>query len=243
MSRRPPIGSPTASSELSRPVRLSDTLYESILRDIAAGTFQEKQRLPTESALSERFGVSRPVVREALARLQVDGLVHTVQGSGTFVQKKPTSAVLKFAPVGSIADIQRCFEFRQAFEGETAYLAAERRSDADLAAIKEALDSLEAAIRSGRVGQDEDIAFHAAVTRATQNKYFILVAESIAEHTAFGIQLSRTLSLHQSSERLFTVQREHIAVYEAVREGTPSAARDAMRRHIQNARARIFEGA
>jgi GntR family transcriptional regulator, transcriptional repressor for pyruvate dehydrogenase complex len=229
--------------DLSRPVRLSDQLYESILAQIVAGEFPESAKLPTENSLCQRFGVSRPVVREAIARLQADGLVTSVQGAGTFVRRKPTSPVLQFAPIGSLADIQRCFEFREAFEGETAYLAAQRRDDEDIAALKKALDALNEAIQSKQLGQKEDIAFHRAVTMATHNHYFLSVSESIADHTATSIQLSRTLSLQQPTDRLYLVQSEHVAVFDNILKGDAEGARDAMRLHITNARRRIFEGA
>ena len=96
-------------------------------------------RLPSETELARRFGASRPVVREALARLREDGVIVSRQGSGSYVKRRPDPAVLRFVPVGSIADVQRCFEFRAGLEGAAAALAAERWEDADIAEIRRAL--------------------------------------------------------------------------------------------------------
>jgi DNA-binding FadR family transcriptional regulator len=91
--------------------------------DTSIGTLSG-DRLPSESRLCEVFGVSRPVVREAISRLQADGLVVTRHGAGTFVAKRPREEFLRLAPIGSLADLMRCYEYRIALEGEAASLAA-----------------------------------------------------------------------------------------------------------------------
>src|SRR3712207_4675106 len=128
--------------------KLSAGIYERLFELIVGGEFPVNARLPSETALAQRFGASRPVVREALARLRDDGLIVSRQGSGSYVKRRPDQAVLQFVPVGSIADIQRCFEFRVGLEGAAAALAAERWEEPDLAEIKAAFGELETAIRS-----------------------------------------------------------------------------------------------
>ncbi len=93
--------------------RLSGAVYERILALIVNGEFALNTRLPSEVSLSRQFGASRPVVREALARLREDKMIVSRQGSGSYVVRQPDHAVLRFAPAGSIADIQRFFEFGQ----------------------------------------------------------------------------------------------------------------------------------
>jgi DNA-binding transcriptional MocR family regulator len=80
------------TSPIERP-RLSDTIYGQLLDEIMAGRFSAGDRLPTENQLAQRFSVSRPVVREALQRLQTDGVVIARQGSGTYVQRSPSQRV------------------------------------------------------------------------------------------------------------------------------------------------------
>lgn len=227
---------------VARRINLGDQIYEEVLKRIVSGIYPENERLPTEAELCREFEVSRPVVREALGRLRIDGLVESRQGAGSFVRQRPNAAVLTFAPVGSIADIQRCFEFRIGLEGEAACLAAERRTEAELAAIAAALASLDEVIGGGRLGVDEDYHFHLAVARATLNPFYVSMIASIHTQISFGMNLARNLSLRKPFDRLRLVQSEHTAIYEAIREQAPEAARNAMRRHLDNARKRVFEG-
>lgn len=223
--------------------KLSAGIYQRIFELIVTGEFAVNARLPSESDLSQRFGASRPVVREALARLRDDGVIVSRQGSGSYVRQRPDTAVLRFVPVGSIADIQRCFEFRVGLEGAAAALAAQRWEVNDLAAIKAALDELEQNIRAGQLGVDADERFHMAIARATHNSYHVSVQASLQPHIVFGMSLTRNLSLLRTKERLRLVQDEHVAIVAAIEARDASRARDAMERHIDNARRRMFEGA
>src|SRR3712207_509186 len=173
-----------------REPKLSHQVYERIFELIVSGEYPERSRLPSEFELLRRFGASRPIVREALARLRDDGLIVSRQGSGSYVQRRPAAAVLRFVPVGSVADIQRCFEFRVGLEGVAAALAAERWEDADLAEIRSAYEALEVCIRTGQLGVDADAGFHQAVARATHNHYHVSVQLSLQAHIAVGMNLT-----------------------------------------------------
>ena len=112
-SIRPPARAPAlaARTEAQRPLgglegRLSGGIYEHIFERIVAGEFPGNARLPSETELALRLGASRPVVREALARLREDGVIVSRQGSGSYVRRRPDLAILRFVPVGSIADVQ-----------------------------------------------------------------------------------------------------------------------------------------
>jgi GntR family transcriptional repressor for pyruvate dehydrogenase complex len=218
-------------------------IYEGIFNLIVSGEFAENARLPSETDLARRFGASRPVVREALARLRDDGLIVSRQGSGSYVTRRPDTAVLRFVPVDSIADIQRCFEFRVGFEGAAAALAAKRWETGDLAAIEAAYEALETCIRTGQLGVDADARFHEAVARATHNHYFVSVQLSLGAHIAVGMNLTRNLSMLRTDARLRLVQDEHAAILAAIERRDDAGARGAMETHIDNARRRMFEGA
>lgn len=225
-----------------RQVKLSEQIYDRIFGLIVGGEFPEKSKLPTEAELAERFGVSRTIVREALARLRDDGVVVSRQGAGTFVQRQPDRAILGFNPVGSLADVQRCFEFRVALEGEAAFFAAARRDAERVDDIARALEELETIVRQGHVGALADYNFHLSIAYATHNQFFVSVMQSLKPHIDFGMNLSRSLSLRKPASRVRHVQEEHMRIYEAIRKGEPEQARTAMREHIENARHRIFEG-
>jgi GntR family transcriptional regulator, transcriptional repressor for pyruvate dehydrogenase complex len=225
---------PMALDPSVRSMRLGDQLYELILARIVKGEFVEGERLPSEIRLCEEFGVSRPVVREALSRLQADGLVVSR------VMRRPSEEMISIAPAGSIAELMRCFEFRIALEGETAALAALRRTSDDLRQIDAAMQALDTVIAQGEVGTGPDVDLHMAIARATRNKLFEISLKSIFAQLEGGMQLARSLSLRRSRVRLETVQEEHSAVVEAIRAEDAEAARAAMRAHINNARTRIL---
>ncbi len=222
--------------------RLSSAVYDQILELIVSGEFAVNARLPAEAELARRFGASRPVIREALARLRDDGIVVSRQGSGSYVRRRPDDAVLRFVPVSSIADIQRCFEFRAGLEGAAAALAAVRAEEADLEEIRKALAALERCIAGREVGVDADERFHLAVAKATQNHYHISVQTSLQSHLSAGMTLTRNLSMLRTEARLRLVQEEHVAIVEAIEARDSLRARAAMESHINNARYRMFQG-
>ncbi|MEP3428294.1 MAG: FadR/GntR family transcriptional regulator [Roseibium sp.] len=233
------------SSTSERQVRdrtLSDRAYESILSKIMDGDIPVGGKLPTEHVLSEEMGVSRPVLRQALKQLREDDVIVSRQGSGSYVKRRPEGAVLDFAPVGSIADIQRTFEFRAAVEGEAAFLAAQRRTDTDLQELRDALKELDRCVREGELGVAADEVFHVAVCNAADNKYFVAARSSMKSNILTGMNLTRNLSLTKPQDRLRLVQAEHYAIFDAIEKRDGDVARKCMQDHVENARKRIFEG-
>lgn len=222
--------------------RLSGVVYDQIVEMIASGEFAINTRLPAETELSSRFGASRPVVREALQRLRDDGVIVSRQGSGSYVRRRPDAAVLQMVPVGSLADVQRCFEFRAGLEPAAAMLAAERRDEQDLARIHATIAALETCIAQGHLGVDEDIALHDEIAGATHNQYHILVRASLRSHILVGMNLTRNLSLRREASQLRAVQDEHVLIVDAIERRDAPAAYETMKIHVLNARQRMFEG-
>ena len=233
---------------LRRP-KLSDVLHSDMLGRIQRGQFAADGKLPSEKELSEHFGVSRPIVREALHRLRTGGLIQSRQGAGSFVTGTTAQSVAERTPPPSanppmqtISDVRRIYEFRLALEGEIAFAAAVHRTDALIEAIKNELDAIELAIKTGKIGVQQDNDFHAAIAHATQNQFFEAALAAVRPQLNYVIDLARSFSVLQSAEHLAMVQREHMAVFERVREGDPVKAREAMQTHIRNARERVFDG-
>jgi len=236
------LNSSSQSSTLFKDNTLADRVYEQLLEMIVQGTFRVGEKLPTEHVLSEQMQVSRPILRQALKQLRSDDVIVSRQGSGSFVKRRPEEAILDFAPIGSIADIQRTFEFRAAIEGEAAYLCATRRTESELADIKAALAELDRCIKHNELGTDADAVFHEAICKASHNHYFAAARSSMKSNILTGINLTRNLSLIKPQERLEMVQQEHRLLVDAIEKQDPEAARAAMRTHIDNARRRVFEG-
>jgi GntR family transcriptional regulator, transcriptional repressor for pyruvate dehydrogenase complex len=245
LARRERMAADTPASDVIRPTvtgKLSDRVYDHVLGQIIVGIFPVNSRLPPETKLASQLDVSRPVVREALHRLREDGLIASRQGAGSFVIRCPAKNVYEFAPLQSIADIQRCFIFRISIEGEAAALAARDHDDEGLGRVKDALTVLDEVVKGGTVGVEEDIAFHRAIAEATGNRFFAETLTALHSQISIGIRLNRNLSLIQPRQRIVGGQREHRLVFEAIAGRDEAEARRTMRRHIENARKRVFEG-
>jgi DNA-binding FadR family transcriptional regulator len=231
------------AGEVPPPTRLSAAVYEGILQLIVSGELALNARLPSEARLSRMFGASRPVVREALAQLRDDGVVVSRQGSGSYVTRQPDAAVLRAAgPLGSVSDLQRCFEFRVGLEPAAARLAALRWEPEDMEGIEEAMTALERCVADAILGAEEDIALHQAIADATHNAYYGSVQILLRPHIIAGMNVTRSLSLMRPEMRMREVQDEHGGIVDALfRRDADDAARR-MEDHVLNARRRMFEG-
>ena len=147
----------------TRPSSYADQVYGRILHDILNGIFQPGARLPTENELAERFGVSRPVVREALARQRVDGHGGARRGSGPDVLCRAAHQLPNLADLEDISRFLRYQELRFYVEGQAAALAAERRTEKQLAAILEAHEAFAHEVGRGSFLPESDRRFHLAI--------------------------------------------------------------------------------
>ncbi|PYE86996.1 FadR/GntR family transcriptional regulator [Phyllobacterium leguminum] len=222
---------------------LSDGVYEQIYKSISTGDWPVGAKLPPEIDLALRFGVSRPVVREAMLRLRIDGLIESRPRAGTRVISAPSRSVIEFAEPGSIADLQRCYEFRVGVEGEAAYLAAQRQSRAKIADIQAVVERLRvAAMQMDDIAAEDDIAFHVAVATATENSYYFSAVKAATVALHVGTRIARTLA-HSTKGRSALVYEEHKLILDAISIGDAEGARASMRAHIESARRRVFVGA
>lgn len=224
------------------PIRLSSVVYDRIINLIVAGQFALDQRLPSEMRLAEICGVSRPVVREALERLREDGVIVSRKGSGSYVRRRPAATLITLSPMGSIADMQRLFEFRAGIEPAAAMLAARRWEAEDMRRIDAAMEALVRCIASDALGVEEDYRLHEAIADATHNQYHATLQHQLCDHIRTGMTVARTLTLQRSRERKQQVQDEHTAVVDALKARDPEAAGRLMQEHILAARRRMFEG-
>ncbi|MBB2974162.1 FadR/GntR family transcriptional regulator [Mesorhizobium sp. RMAD-H1] len=220
---------------------LAERVYHMLYARISNGDYPTNSKLPPELHLSEEFGVSRPVLRTALERLRSEGLVYSRQGAGSYV-RAPQGHALGFAKVETIADIQRCYEFRINLETEAAGLAAERRSEDDVAAMEGALRLMDAATLSHQHREDADFAFHLAVTTATGNHYFEASMRALREHIAVGMKMHGKSLMSDGPKGLHEVFNEHSAIFAAIRDRDSDAARRLMHDHLVHSRERLFGG-
>lgn len=222
--------------------RLSDQLYGQVFEQITSGRLKVGEQLPSENEISERFGVSRPVVREALMQLRADGLITSHQGLGTFVSHQPAPRVKTLAKAQDIAAYLRCQEVRITLEGDAARLAADRHTDEQLAAVLAAHQAFADGVRSGKLLPETDLAFHASIARASGNDFYVSLMESIHEAMTGLMRLTLGLTRTASKQRALTVLDEHTAIVEAIRARDGEQARAAMQCHLGQARRRLVDG-
>jgi DNA-binding FadR family transcriptional regulator len=221
--------------------RLTREIAERIAEEIASARLAPGAKLPTEQKMVAAMGVSRTVVREAVAALRARGLVVTRQGAGAFVaadaDRQPFQ--LTFDGLPSIAEVLEVMELRASVEVEAAGLAAERGSAAARRRVGAALAAIDAALARGEGAIAEDFAFHRAVAAATGNPQFPHFLEYLGRFI-IPRQSIRVSAQHLQGQRAYSelFQREHTAIAEAIAARDVGAAREAMRSHLANSHAR-----
>jgi DNA-binding FadR family transcriptional regulator len=231
----------------AQPQRLHEYVVQHLVRQIASGMAPPGTPLPTEPELAQQFGVSRTVVREAIRVLVAKGLVSVRQGSGMRVERPERwnylDPLVVYAAVQSGQDglLDELIETRRILEVEVAALAAARRTDADLEAMRGILARMGRAVHDPAAYADLDNAFHDAILAATRNR---LLREALRPITD-ALQRGRAIAARRAgvAERSLA---SHLAIFSAIERGDAATAREAMRRHIlefeQDVRAGLQRG-
>lgn len=227
--------------------RISDAVARDLETRILEGSLKPGDRLPAERDLAVELGVSRPSLREAIQKLVSKGLLTTRHGGGNYVTDRleapfvdPWQEMLSGHPMLQ-SDL---LEFRHMLEGQAAYLAAERATDADIERLDSAYMALDAVRASNDLGAciDTDVAFHQAIAEAAHN---VLIGHLTASllRVIHG-HISRNLEhLHARPQRWDQLQAQHAAIWSAIRERNPEAAAQAARDHIEFVRQSMVDTA
>ncbi len=243
-----PLRRPDANPDEEPPLRvrrsrnLVGEIVDAITANIRDGLLKPGDKLPTETELVARFDVSRTVIREALSKLQAAERVQTRHGIGTFVRTPDAGPNFRItdADLETVADVISVLELRISLETEAAGLAALRRTDAHLAAMRTALAAFEDSMRRDSDAVPPDYEFHMEVARATGNRHF---ADLMSHLGTMIIPRARVRTPEGAPEgRIGYLQRvhgEHQRIYAAIRDGNVRAARRAMRAHLTNSRDRL----
>lgn len=235
----PRVGRAASGGRPSLVNRLADDLR----REIASGAIAVGEKLPTEAALTARHGVSRTVVREAVAALRADGMVEPRQGAGVFVISPRPASAAPFHPVDleKLSSVIEMMELRAAVEVEAAGLAAARRSPAQEEAIAEALEAIDRAAEAGEEASPQDLAFHLAVARATGNPRFEQFLAMLDTDAIPRARLKVTSDPQETRRYLAQLQDEHRRILDAIAARDDAAARAAMRAHLEGGQRRYRE--
>lgn len=220
---------------------LAHGLVEDLGEKIRNQSLRPGDKLPTESAIMQAYGVSRTVVREALSKLQAGGLVETLHGVGTFVLQPRTGGVFRLDPgeIAASVDVLAVLELRISLETESAGLAASRRTDEQLVAMRQALDDFEhnVVVAGDTVGPD--FRFHLQIAESTGNPYFADIMRHLGTTLIPRTRISAIRTHEGGAPYLSRVNREHEEIYAAIARRDPESARAAMRIHLTNSRERL----
>lgn len=212
--------------KVARP-RLYEQLMEQILGYVEAEQLGAGDRLPAERDLAEQLGVSRATLAQALVALEVLGVIDVQHGTGAVLVYRPSVAALLRKLSEHRNRLPEIVEARSTLEVKLASLAAARRTESDLAAIDEALETMAAEISQGERGVHGDEMFHQAITAGAHSAVLAQMMSFIGEL----ILETRIESLGQPGRPEVSLAA-HRRIAEAIRSGNPDAAAAAMDRHI-----------
>lgn len=239
-------GRGTSKRGLGRVARrhsLTDHVTQELSSLILSGAYSPGARLPTENEAATHFGVSRTVIREAVARLKSSGLVESRQGSGLYVLQPNAQMLFRIDPA-SIDDryesVLPIVELRRGVEVEAAALAAERRTGAQLGAIRAALAGIARAEVAGEDGVNADMEFHRAIVRATGNPHYLSLWSFIGQFIRGAMRTTRANEARRE-DFAAQVRAEHKAIVDAIARGSGEAAREAALLHSEMAVVRLRE--
>jgi DNA-binding FadR family transcriptional regulator len=226
---------PRATTPSSPVVRLGTAVVAELVELIVTGEFQPGDLLPPEGPLAERFGVSRTVVRESVKRLQEKGLVVVGQGRGTQVQPQSSWRMLDTQVLSALVDddgsngiLAELSAVRASLEALMAGAVARRRTEAQLAQLREVVERMRALTDDEQAFFEADVAFHLCMMEASGNR----LARNVAGALYQRAMESPRFRGHHPDDAVQQTLDGITAVYEAVAAGDVDAAERGMRSHI-----------
>jgi GntR family transcriptional regulator, transcriptional repressor for pyruvate dehydrogenase complex len=208
-----------------------------LLDDVTAGSHRPGSRLPSERRLAESLGVGRSAIREAIAVLEVLGIVEVRVGSGTYVRGTISDLLPQAIDWGLMLGERHTrdlVETRQHLEAVTARLAAQRATDDDVAHLRSRLDRMRETAELVAEFTDADVEFHLELARIAGNTVLRDILHSV--RALLRVWIQRAVGADGDTAATLA---EHVAVFEAIERRNPDAATTAMARHMESASARL----
>ena len=212
---------------------LTATAFEHLISFVVRGTWKPGDRIPPERELCQQLGIARTSLREALKAMELVGMVDSRVGDGTFVcpRSEFLSRPLLWAFTGmDQEELRDVFEARTIIEMNLAGLAAERGAEEDIAAIKRSVQMMRDSIARGDSVLEADMAFHLAIATAARNEVLRNAVQLLRNLTRQWIHFKLMLP-----DVPLNVLRRHEAIYRAIAQRKPAAARNAMKLHLEEA--------
>ena len=211
-------------------------IFSELLAKIESGEWSIGSAIPSERTLIEQLGVSRIALREALSMLRVLGVLDISHGRSTTVSRMNTQTIAKLFPLmltlDGIQSLEHIFEVRVALESQTAFFAAQKRSEDQLLRIQElasrfAEDFDHDTTESIEVDQE----FHTEIAKATGNPLFEALLDALGKIVQFAQRESGRLSTGNRARAV----KSHADIVQAIRDKEAVKARDAMIKHLKDA--------
>lgn len=221
-----PAGSPSA------------VVARQLLQLLTSGDLAPGSRLPPERALAERLGVGRSAVREAIASLEILGVIQVRPGSGSYLRGGASELLPRTLSWGLLLAASRTeelLEIRSGLEGQAASLAAERATDADIRDLKKYLDRMRRSLDRPKAFIESDVRFHAAIAHAAGNEVLADLLQTI--RSLLQVWTERGLRTREQADDAYA---EHAAVYEAIAARDTDRAADRMGAHMVTASERVL---
>jgi DNA-binding FadR family transcriptional regulator len=223
---------------------LSQQVAEGLIALIEQDELAPGALLPSEATLAAEFGVSRPVVREALKALAAKDVITVANGKGAIVQPMTSAPLKDFfqrALRNRHATAIELLEVRKGIEVQSATLAAQRRTAAELSELKAILPALGTAVHDPAAFTSVDTQFHLFVAAASHNKMLHHLIESIREPMQESMRaVSRRRVTEEQHAFALTA---HARIVDAIEQAAPLAAGSAMAAHFDVAISLVQEGA
>ncbi|PXW28680.1 DNA-binding FadR family transcriptional regulator [Paraburkholderia caballeronis] len=199
--------------------------------------YESGERLPSERALAERFGVGRNALREALSTLSALRVVESRPNSGIYLRRMSTDSsfetIVLLTEMGSepsMKEVKETLEVRWALEMRAVQLACERRTEADLDSLASIIEATRAVLANKGNISAQDTAFHIALARSTHNDVLVRLLNSF-----YRISESRRFALFADPERGALSAAQHERLYEAIRKRDLKKATAMMETHFARA--------
>jgi GntR family transcriptional repressor for pyruvate dehydrogenase complex len=224
------------ASSTGRRRSLTELVIQALSDKMERGEYAPGDKLPTEPELCTEYGVSRTVIREAVASLKLGRRLIARHGVGVFVaEADPQSSVsLDFIDTSTLNNSMHVLELRSGVETEAAAYAALRRTSRHLKALKEVYARMElVAVEDDAECARADFEFHLAVATCSENPHFTSILRSLGQEIIIDLRLKHAKA--DAKERrtyIRRIQREHGDILAAIENQDESAARRAMRRHL-----------
>ena len=227
-------GLPPLTFDTIRVDRISEKVAGQLYKRISDGLLKVGDRLPSERELSEKMGVSRTSVREALQQLEMHGILEIVHGGGSIIRNITEQEIRKPLERFIEQDKKRVLELaelRAFMEAWAAREAARNRTDQELETMRGYLEEMERDFEQGAIRYDVDFKYHTEIAAATHNTIYLHLIDNIYTLINYSVKIHREEVFTGRGDQE-TILNHHRTIYNAIRDRNPDAAEVAMKEHL-----------